>query len=139
MYIYRIRYTLCKQMATETTMRQTSMRFGRDLWALLEDEAALVGVSISQYIREAALARATAAAVARGQEPFAVLAGAGHPAPEEAADAGSPTSVAASAATARSDAQALRGESKQARSMARLERSRGEARRNSRQRPEGST
>jgi hypothetical protein len=57
-------------------MKVTTVRFGADLWALLEDEAARVGVSVSQYIREAALARAAAAATARGDEPFELLAGA---------------------------------------------------------------
>jgi uncharacterized protein (DUF1778 family) len=34
------------------------VRIGADLWALLEREAALTGVSVAQYVREAALARA---------------------------------------------------------------------------------
>jgi hypothetical protein len=57
-------------------MRVTTVRFGVDLWRLLEAEAALSGVSTSQYIREAALARAAAAAAARGEDPLALLAGA---------------------------------------------------------------
>jgi hypothetical protein len=55
-------------------MRVSAIRFGTDLWQLLESEAARVGVSVSQYVREAALARATAAAAARGADPFEVLA-----------------------------------------------------------------
>ncbi len=55
-------------------MRVSAVRFGDDLWQLLESEASRVGVSISQYVREAALARATAAAAARGEEPFELLA-----------------------------------------------------------------
>jgi hypothetical protein len=56
-------------------MKVTTVRFGSDLWALLESEAERVGVSVSQYLREAALARATAAAAARGEAPFELLAG----------------------------------------------------------------
>jgi hypothetical protein len=54
-------------------MRVTAIRVGRDLWSLLEKEAALVGVSVSQYIREAALARASGAAAVRGEDPTALL------------------------------------------------------------------
>jgi hypothetical protein len=57
-------------------MRVTTVRFGVDLWRLLEAEAARSGVSTSQYIREAALARAAAAASIRGQDPVALLGGA---------------------------------------------------------------
>jgi hypothetical protein len=46
-------------------MKVTTVRFGEDLWALLEFEAARAGVSVSQYIREAALARAAFAAGTR--------------------------------------------------------------------------
>lgn len=57
-------------------MKVTTLRFGSDLWRLVESEAEQAGVSASQYIREAALARAAAAAAARGQGPFELLAGA---------------------------------------------------------------
>jgi hypothetical protein len=57
-------------------MKVTTVRFGTDLWRLLEAEAANAGVSTSQYIREAALARAAAAVAARGEGPFELLAGA---------------------------------------------------------------
>ena len=57
-------------------MKVTTVRFGTDLWQLLDAEAANAGVSTSQYIREAALARAAAAAAARGEGPFELLAGA---------------------------------------------------------------
>jgi hypothetical protein len=56
-------------------MRVTTVRFSEDLWSLLEREAALGGISVSQYIREAALARAVAAAAVRGEAPFELLAG----------------------------------------------------------------
>jgi hypothetical protein len=55
-------------------MKVTTLRFGEDLWALLENEARLGGVSVSQYVREAALARAAAAAGARGDTPYETLA-----------------------------------------------------------------
>jgi hypothetical protein len=61
-------------------MRVTAIRIGGDLWQVLEAEAAMVGVSVSQYIREAALARAAAAAAARGEDVLELLgkADAGH-------------------------------------------------------------
>ena len=50
-------------------MKVTTVRFGEDLWTLLADEAARAGVSVSQYVREAALARAAFAAGARADVP----------------------------------------------------------------------
>jgi hypothetical protein len=38
-------------------MHQTTVRFGRDLWRVLEQEAERLGVSAAQYVREATLAR----------------------------------------------------------------------------------
>jgi hypothetical protein len=38
-------------------MHQTTVRFGPDLWEALEAECAGIGVSIAQYLREAAVAR----------------------------------------------------------------------------------
>jgi hypothetical protein len=58
------------------TMKVTTVRFGLDLWTLLEAEAQKSGVSVSQYIREAALARAAAAAAARGEDLYELLASA---------------------------------------------------------------
>ena len=55
-------------------MKVTTVRFGRDLWTLLEREAEQAGVSVSQYVREAALARAAASAGTRGEIPFDALA-----------------------------------------------------------------
>jgi uncharacterized protein (DUF1778 family) len=54
-------------------MRVTTLRFGTDLWTLLEQEASAAGTSVSQYVREAALARAAASAGARGDVPYALL------------------------------------------------------------------
>jgi hypothetical protein len=56
-------------------MRVTTVRISEDLWDLLAREAQLGGVSVSQYVREAALARAVASAAVRGEEPFELLAG----------------------------------------------------------------
>lgn len=38
-------------------MHQTTVRFGGDLWASLEREAARLGISAAHYIRDATLAR----------------------------------------------------------------------------------
>ena len=38
-------------------MHQTTVRFGDDLWAALEQEALRLGVSVAHYVRDAALAR----------------------------------------------------------------------------------
>jgi hypothetical protein len=48
------------------TMRATTVRFGADLWEMLEREAELSGVSVAQYVRESALARLAFAAAQRG-------------------------------------------------------------------------
>lgn len=38
-------------------MHQTTVRFGSDLWESLERESEELGVSVAQFVREAALAR----------------------------------------------------------------------------------
>lgn len=38
-------------------MHQTTVRFGSDTWSLLELEAARLGVSAAQYVRDSTLAR----------------------------------------------------------------------------------
>ena len=48
-------------------MHQTTVRFGRDLWGVLEQEAERLGVSAAQYVRDATLAR-LAYAAARQEE-----------------------------------------------------------------------
>jgi hypothetical protein len=55
-------------------MKVTTIRVGEDLWALLESEAQHAAVSVSQYIREAALARAAFAAGTRAELPGELLA-----------------------------------------------------------------
>ena len=47
-------------------MRATTIRFGEDLWEMLEREAAEQGVSTAQLIREAAIMRVAALAAHRG-------------------------------------------------------------------------
>jgi hypothetical protein len=51
-------------------MHQTTVRFGAELWADLEREAARGGVSVAQYVREAATARLAHAAARRGAAQF---------------------------------------------------------------------
>jgi hypothetical protein len=40
-------------------MHQTTLRFGPELWAQLEEAARRAGISIAQYVREAAVVRLT--------------------------------------------------------------------------------
>jgi hypothetical protein len=51
-------------------MHQTTVRFGADLWEALEREGERLGVSVAQYVREAALARLIYAAGRRGDDEF---------------------------------------------------------------------
>jgi alkyl hydroperoxide reductase subunit AhpC len=103
-----------------SAMKVTTLRFGRDLWRLLESEAALVGTSVSQYIREAALARAAASAARRGESPFELLADAAHglaagaESQDERAEIERAVGVIERARAVREGSQALRAESRQA-------------------------
>jgi hypothetical protein len=47
-------------------MHQTTVRFGADLWQALEEECERLGVSVAQYLREAALTRLIYATGKRG-------------------------------------------------------------------------
>ncbi|MEA2364262.1 MAG: hypothetical protein QOD71_3407 [Thermoleophilaceae bacterium] len=47
-------------------MHHTTVHFGGDLWEALESECAELGLTVSQYVREAALARLVYAAGKRG-------------------------------------------------------------------------
>src|SRR6476619_4023755 len=57
-----------------TGTRRIEVELRADLWALIEDEASREGVTVEQYVREAALARAIAAAVLTGEGRFELLA-----------------------------------------------------------------
>jgi hypothetical protein len=49
-------------------MRATTVRFGEDLWAMLEREAAASGVSAAQFVREATILRLAMLAGMRGDD-----------------------------------------------------------------------
>jgi GAF domain-containing protein len=49
-------------------MRATTVRFGEDLWAMLEQEAARSGLSAAQFVREATILRLAMLAGMRGDE-----------------------------------------------------------------------
>jgi hypothetical protein len=51
-------------------MHQTTVRFGADLWGALEREGERLGVSVAQYVREAALARLVYSSGRRGDDEF---------------------------------------------------------------------
>jgi hypothetical protein len=52
-------------------MHQTTVRFGPDLWAQIEQEARKTGVSAAQYVRDATLARLAYTAGQRGDAMYA--------------------------------------------------------------------
>src|SRR3954468_5229705 len=49
-------------------MRATTVRFGEDLWAMLEQEAAHSGLSAAQFVREATILRLAMLAGMRGDD-----------------------------------------------------------------------
>jgi hypothetical protein len=51
-------------------MHQTTVRFGADLWRALEEECSGLGVSVAQFVREAALARLMYVAGQRGDPDY---------------------------------------------------------------------
>lgn len=51
-------------------MHQTTVRFSAELWEALEVECERLGVSVAQFVREAALTRIVYAAGRRGDEDF---------------------------------------------------------------------
>jgi hypothetical protein len=51
-------------------MHQTTVRFGADLWRALEEECSGLGVSVAQFVREAALARLMYIAGRRGEADY---------------------------------------------------------------------
>jgi hypothetical protein len=76
-------------------MHQTTVRFGADLWEALERECELLGLSVAQYVREAALARLVYAAGRRGDEAFEAALGAAAEGAPAAGDIGAPEEAAA--------------------------------------------
>src|SRR5215212_7199886 len=98
-------------MGKARAMKATTVRFSEDLWSTISAEAELAGLSASQFIREAALARAAAAAGARGEvifDPFPLeIDGITKRAARSAGEGGQ--------AELRSEAEAVRAESRQAR------------------------
>jgi hypothetical protein len=110
---------------TRRAMKMTTLRVGKDLWALLEQEAALDGVSVSQYIREAALARAISSASERGETPYGVAAQANG---NGAGRRDTPAAVARhEAADKRAQALALHAQSEQAKRVSAQRRSQSNA------------
>jgi hypothetical protein len=108
-------------------MRVTAIPMGDDLCGLVEREAAQVGVSVSQHMRDAGLARASAAATARGEDPLELLAYAATgtrraPSAHTRRQRERVLKMSAEARDVRSDAQALRAESEQTRSRVRQRR-----------------
>jgi hypothetical protein len=106
-------------------MKVTTVRFSNDLWATIAREAEIAGVSASQFVREAALARAAASAGARGELPFPTyaktLSQITAAAPAESAHAVQQALTLLTRAIAgniRSDAEALRAQSSQAQKRA---------------------
>jgi GAF domain-containing protein len=84
-------------------MKATTVRFGEDLWAMLERESTRAGVSAAQFVREATIMRVAMLAGARG-DPDAELsiaeiasraAGRGRSVPELAEALGEPGRLAA--------------------------------------------
>jgi hypothetical protein len=53
-------------------MHQTTVRFGSELWGEIGRAAAANGVSVAQYVREAALARLIYSAAVRGDQEYAM-------------------------------------------------------------------
>jgi hypothetical protein len=89
---------------TQRRMHQTTVRFGKDLWEALEHEAELAGVSVAQFIREAAVARLGYSAAQRGDPLWA-----------ETMAPAIPQEVVEERLSALDDAAALTAESRQAR------------------------
>jgi hypothetical protein len=109
-------------MSANGVMHQTTVRFGKDLWAVLEQEAERLGVSAAQYIREATLARLVYAGAVQQQASAAQTAfawAADAPLAERVeAELDSASAVHAQSRLARAKAQRLRAEAKAIRERA---------------------
>ncbi len=71
---YRLRYLHLPRSLSQSVparkMHQTTVRFGEDLWEALERECDRQGLSVAQFVREAALTRLAYAAAKRGDPEF---------------------------------------------------------------------
>jgi len=109
-------------------MHQTTVRFGEDLWEALEHECARLGVSVAQYLREAALTRLVYAAGRRGDDEFElaldVATGTQPARPEDQLDLETLGAPASSAASAQERAQRQFAESAALAAQGRLARQR---------------
>jgi GAF domain-containing protein len=63
---YRSRYRISSDSIRRVGMRATTVRFGADLWAMLERESDRLGVSAAQFVREATILRLASLAGRRG-------------------------------------------------------------------------
>jgi hypothetical protein len=101
-------------------MHQTTLRFGPDLWAALVSESTRSGVSVAQYVRDAAVARL---ALATNREP-----GLQQPEfPTPLADGGEPVPPGEPIGAQLSSAEAVRAQGQLARDRARRLRSETDA------------
>jgi hypothetical protein len=101
-------------------MHQTTVRFGADLWLALEAEAAALGVSVAQYVREAALARLAYSAGQRGDTAYVAALGEATAQPRENVPPLRPAEAARDAALAHlEDSTGLWAQGRLARTRAR--------------------
>ena len=122
-----------RQTVPKPGMRATTVRFGADLWRELEAEAARVGVSVAQYVRDAALIRVTWERLRAEPDDYAAAAGlVGEPS-EAAPPEARPADVSP---RLREESRALRSEAEQAqrRSVEVVARGEREARRSKQRR-----
>jgi Ribbon-helix-helix protein, copG family len=111
-------------MASTKKMHQTTVRFGADLWDALDRECAELGVSVAQFVREAALARLMYMAGRRGDLDFERALESSRPhasgsssgvLERSAAEVSASSALWAQGKQARRRAQELRGESERRR------------------------
>src|SRR5262249_2337002 len=66
----RLRYLSMLPSGQTRKMHQTTVRFSSDLWANLEDASRRLGITLAQYLREAAIARLAFAAAQRHEPVY---------------------------------------------------------------------